>query len=129
MQSALEQEALARLAATMAKLRGHDRVVLLGLGLCLVPFPPANLAGLALTCMNLMLMQRGKLSRSELPLLCTGILAILAYAVLWAGMIAWAVRSGEPAKLWDLLTAWAVWLSRLPRGSVMGPSPSTIHNV
>ncbi|MGH7043124.1 MAG: hypothetical protein ACREFY_13485 [Acetobacteraceae bacterium] len=129
MQSVLEQEALAWLTATMARLGRHDRVVLLGVALCLVPFPPANLAGLLLTCMNLVLVQRGKLSRSELPLLCAGVLAILAYAALWTSMIAWAMRSGEPRAVWSMLTGWVAFLSRLVHGAVTEPLPSTIHNV
>ena len=128
MQSALEQEILAWLDAIGARLRRHDRIVLLGVALCFVPFPPANLAGFLLTCMNLMLVRKGTLPRRELPLLCVGLAAILAYAALWTGLIVWTVRSGEPQRFWNLVTSWVAFLSRLSRGVLMRP-PATIHNV
>ena len=128
MQSALEQELRARLDALAMLMGRHDRLVLLGVALCFVPFPPATLAGFLLTCMNLMLIRKGTLARRELPLLGLGLAAILAYAVLWAGLIVWTVRSGEPGRFWDLLTSWARWAVQLSRGVLMSP-PATIQNV
>ena len=128
MRSALEQEIRARLDALAARLGRHDRLVLLGVALCFVPFPPATLAGFLLTCMNLMLIRKGTLPRWELPLLGVGLAAILGYVALWTGLIVWSVRSGEPGRLWDLLTSWARWVVQLSHGVLMSP-PATIQHV
>ena len=128
MQSALEQELRARLDALAMRLGRHDRLVLLGVALCFVPFPPATLAGFLLTCMNLMLIRKGTLPRRELPLLGVGLAAILGYVALWTGLIVWSVRSGEPGRLWDLLTSWARWVVQLSHGVLMSP-PATIQHV
>lgn len=126
MRSAREQRILARFDVIAARLRGHDRVVLLGVALCFVPFPPATLAGFLLTCMNLVLIRKGRLPRRELPLLIVGLMACLVYATLWTGLILWMVRADEPRRVWDVLSGWAAFLSRL-RGLLTGPPSAIVH--
>jgi hypothetical protein len=71
--SALEQEILERAARLRGFIWRHDRGVILGILLCIAPFPPTVVAGLLVGCLNLQLLRRGRLGQNEAPTIWFGI--------------------------------------------------------
>jgi hypothetical protein len=63
--------------------RYHDRAVLLGLCLALIPIFPACFLGFLLSALNLALIWSGITSKDEISLAAFGCLAGFAYTLLW----------------------------------------------
>ncbi len=120
MQSALEREISRRAAGFRLNLAGHDRAVLAGLALSLVPFPPVTCIGLLLTAVNLALLAAGRLHRSELPLLLVSLVAGVLYAILWYRVALILFGLDLPARGITLLRGWLAWFGGL--GAFRGPS-------
>ena len=118
MQSALELELRNLLFRLRNWLFRHDRAVLFGVALCCVPFPPANLLGLGITVVNLLLVRAGRLDRSEVPLLLAGCGMVALYVLLW-----WLAFTTLGAGFWHgFARTWNGFLDFLPlrpRGLMM----------
>jgi len=127
--SALEQEFIARIGSVAFWLRRRDRGVLLGAGLCFAPFPPVFLLGLSLTVMNLALVRRGSLPKCEVGLLCTAIVAALAFSAIWGVLVLWVVRSGGWFELGAAVRSAELWLLHLLQPGIrLVPRPA-VHQV
>ena len=127
MQSALEREISRQISGLRIGLIHHDRAVVLGLVLSLLPVPPATAAGLLLTLFNLALLSAGKLARSELPLLAIGLTACLGYIVLWYYLGTLVFGLDLPRRLSD--AAWRVlpWLHGF--SPPVAPAPHSFHQI
>jgi hypothetical protein len=102
MESALKREFSTWCYSTARRLALHDPAVLLGVLLCFAPFPPVNLLGFTITCINLVLVRNNRLPKSEIPILRTAFFALVAYACLWTALILWLVH----AAIFPTLTGW-----------------------
>jgi hypothetical protein len=92
-------------AARQARLGGG-----FGFGLCFAPFPPVNLAGLLLTCLNFVLVRNNRLPKSEIPFLRMGVLAVLVYAALWAAVMLWLIHPGSFSTVAGWFSDGRLWL-------------------
>lgn len=110
MRSALEREIAGLCAGAASRLARHDPAVVLGVGLCFVPFPPVTLAGLLLTVLNFVLVRNDRLPKSVTPLLWTGLWATLFYTILWTAVIFWLVHTGGLSAVIGWLHARGLWL-------------------
>jgi hypothetical protein len=117
-ESAIEREFRRRADLLGRQVARHDRGVLIGFVLCLVPILPIPIVGLAISAFNLVLVRYGKLGVSEQRLigaaLICGLVASIAGA--WLLVAASHVVLGTIAELWDF----AQWMLRGSR-----PSPYT----
>ncbi len=117
-ESAIEREFRRRADLLGRGIAQHDRGVLIGFLLCLVPVLPIPIVGLAISAFNLALVQHGKLGVSERRLigaaLICGLVASIAGALLLAA-VSHAVL-GTISELWEFVQS-------MLRGS--GASPYT----
>jgi hypothetical protein len=125
MRNAPEREFITLCTNAASRLARHDSAVVLGVCLCLAPFPPVNLAGLLLTGLNFVLVWNNRLPKSEIPLLRAGIFVILVYAVLWTAVIFWAVHTGTFSGVAGWLNDWRLWLW----DGLHPPTPSVSHSI
>ena len=103
MQSAFEREVvhlLLRLRATMAS---HDRAVLLGLILSVIPVPPLPLAGLLLSAFNYRLWKQHKLDLREIRLIRMSILLAVLSCAIAACLLVFGVKLMEMIDITDVL--------------------------
>lgn len=128
MQTALGREASAWLAGTALRLRGHDQAVLLAACLCLAPFPPVNFAGLTLIVLNWELVRRGKLPRSELPVLRVAACGLIVYALLWSALGLWLAHSGILPFLAGAVSRMSGWVRHMISGTGAARS-SLMHSI
>ncbi len=98
--SVLEEEIVRCLAGTRARLSTHDRGVLLGFFLSLVPIFPIPLVGLAVGLFHAKVYRAGKLSEYDYRLSQKGILFAVVNTVIGAFLIFFAVRLVASAD-WD----------------------------
>ena len=96
MQSAAEREIGKFIISLRHGLYGHDRAVLAGLALSLVPIPPANLVGILLASLNLLLLATGRLPRREAFLLGISISALGIYCFVWVSLLHFAITHDLP---------------------------------
>ena len=72
-QSAIEKEFLNAIKCLRSWIRGHDRGVIIGLMMSIIPIPPITVAGLILGFANLVLLKAGKLDPCERKVIRNGI--------------------------------------------------------
>lgn len=118
MESAAEREIGRLLLSLRHGVSGHDRAVLAGLALCVVPIPPANAVGALLTAFNLYLLARRKLPLRELWLIALCVLCLAAYAWLWAALLHLAWRHG--LSLFRIPELFHMWMQQFAPGSGRG---------
>lgn len=99
MKSALEIEfsKLARRAVYSTNF--HDRAVIVGFALCVVPFPPSNIVGIVVNLVNIILVATGALRRNEIRFI------ILGFAIATINLLAfsWVFSLVDPrlVELWQ----------------------------
>jgi hypothetical protein len=121
MQTAIGREFRACCFGAASRLAKHDSAVLLGVFLCFAPLPPVNLFGFVITTMNLLLVSRSKLPKSEIPILRLALIVVLAYATLWTVLLSWMIHSAD----FSFIAAWLQNLGSWARGALYPPDQSS----
>jgi hypothetical protein len=83
MKSELEKYALERLGVLRSSIRGRDRGVVIGAALSFTPIFPACFLGFVVSCVNLMLLKKNKISRRESLLVKSSFVVGGLVSVLW----------------------------------------------
>jgi len=85
--SAIEKEFTRIIFGLRTWLRRHDRAVIIGLMMSIIPLPPVTVAGILLGLANLMLLKTGKLDRSEKKIIRNGL--VFGVLILLLGLVFW----------------------------------------
>jgi len=114
-QSAIERELLGFVQSIGAWVRRHDRGVVIGITLSVIPVPIVSFAGLLVGLFNLTLLKSGKLDKSEtqgiatgivLSLICTaGSAFVFCYVYGRISSMGWSTSSGLMTSMYEHLLA------------------------
>lgn len=91
-QSALESFVLGKMQSLRHGITRHDRGVLLGLMLSLVPIFPAPLFGLAIALFNRRFVRQGSISNDETTMIHVSIYIAIINSALAAALLWWVVH-------------------------------------
>jgi hypothetical protein len=120
--SAIENELRYRAAAFGRALREHDRGVVIGLILSIVPIPPVAVTAIVINAINSHLLARGRLALRERRLIHVSLILsvanLLLSGFLFAGLALLAVHSiaAIVAIIWHAVSSVpGIWLDHGPR--------------
>lgn len=113
-QSALEREIADKAVGVAQWLRAKDRGVLLAMALCLAPFPPVFLVGIALNLLNLRLASLGKIHPLDRPIIYASFVVTAVYIAIWTGLVWSFLHYGQ-------LHAFLAFFKNLVNGAVGRP--------
>lgn len=105
-QSVMERLLLYQVQRLRALIASHDRCVVIGAGLAIIPLFPAGFLGLIVSAFNFLLLRKGKLQRSEESLISIGLVAgaINTILGLYLAYLLWHFGLAFLGLLFDLLS-------------------------